>query len=922
MGPLKRLRRNVFLVMAVGAAGILFFSPTLAVQDSSSLSHDEEYTKLILEATTLPEFLSPLVNYLPKADGVPTPKDVLGYIAGAPGKLTYYEDILKYMRALADSSENVRVIPIGKSGEGREMVIVVISDSQTLQNLEKNQTLMARLADPRLVKTEAEADAIISQIKPVYWLTQNLHSSETGSAEASMEVAYRLAVDNNPFVKKIRDNLIVLITPSVEPDGHDKHTDWFYKYNKDITTRNKISRVPYWGKYDLHDNNRDMITMSQPEMQNITNTFFEWYPVVLQDNHETGNLFYVSSANGPSNFPPSLGSEATMIAWFEVAQMTGYGMPGVYTHAFGNTMWSPNFMASIASNHNAVFHFYETEGNSIANTMEREISPNQNKPQWYRPLPPPDKFLWSMRNNLNYQITGDLLAWYTVASNRDSFLKNFWKRGLHSYNKGKNEPPYAYIIPANQKDPLDMSFLVNVLLKQRIEVHRSKKDFELEEGQFPKGSFVIRMDQPYGNLVKNLLGIQKYPTDPGTTRVYDDAGWTLGLNMGVKTVKVMDKAVFEIPLDPVTSPVKPIGKITGKKASKAFVINNGTINGLITARFRLKDFHVLAAEAPFKIKERSFDAGSMIIPVSGNPEGLFKAVESMAGEIGLEVVSTSTMPDVETHDLDIPRIAILHTWQSTQDDGWVRYAFDQLDIPYDYIDKDDVKTGHLKNKYDVIVFSNCRGRSGSDIVNGIDPAHRGPLAFVKSEEFKHLGTPAASEDITGGMGIEGVVNLRDFVKNGGLMITLQNPVRIFIDFGLVRGLRIAGQSPGFANPGSILKGEVANSQHPAVYGYGKEPSLYRRHSGPLISLSEELEDFVVVKYASEGKICLSGMVQNEKDLQGKAAIIDMPLGKGHIMMFTFNPFWRDTNHGNYMFVFNSIMNFNDLDAGKARAEEK
>lgn len=920
MGKNSSIQKSLIFCSFFLLTSLIFASPGISQDTLAEQTKDEEYGKLINEATTLPQFISPLVNYLPRVEGVPTPKDVLGYIVGAPGKLTYYDDILRYMNALDSACDNVQVFKIGKTGEGREMVVVAISNVQTIQKLQSHKDLMAQLADPRIVKTEKEANEIISMVKPAYLLTQNLHSPESGSAETCMELAYRLAVDNHPIVQKIRDNLIILINPSAEPDGHDKHTDWFYKYNLEVTKRDKVSRVPYWGKYDLHDNNRDMITMSQPEMQNIAKTFYDWHPIVLQDNHEIGYLFYVSSANGPSNFPPSTGSEANLMAWFEVSQMTAYGMPGVYTHDFGNTMWSPNFMASIAPSHNAIFRFYETYGNAIANTMETEAPERVKKEQWYRPLPPPDKFKWSLRNNVNYQQTGDLLAFYCVASNKKFFLKNFWKRGLEAYTAGQNEPPYAYIIPVGQKDPQDMAFLINVLLKQKIEVHKAKSEIKIGEKKYPKGSYVIRMDQPYRNLAILLLGTQKYPKDPGTRNVYDDAGWTLGFHMDVKTHEIKDKAIYDAAVSLVKEPVKPVGKVTGKTKTGAYIFNNGTINSLITARIKLKDFKALAAEAPFQIDKIDFDAGSIIFPISDSADELHDAVVSVAKELGLEAVAVKKVPDVKTHELDIPRIAILHTWYSTQNDGWVRFAFDQLEIPYAYIHKNHVRQGNLKDKYDVIVFSDCGGRSGADIVNGIDPERNGPLAFVRCEKFKHLGTPDSCEDITGGMGIAGALNLQKFIQDGGVLLALSNPVRLVLDFGFIRGLRIS--SSAAFHPGSLLKGEVANSKHPAVYGYEKETALYRHGRSPLLNVPKDMEKYVVAKYASKGEVCLSGMVRNPKDLQGKAAILDVPVGKGHILMFTFNPFWRDTNHGNYMFVFNSILNYNDLDVGIVEEEKE
>jgi hypothetical protein len=270
---------------------------------------------------------------------------------------------------------------------------------------------------------------------------------------------------------------------------------------------------------------------------------------------------------------------------------------------------------------------------------------------------------------------------------------------------------------------------------------------------------------------------------------------------------------------------------------------------------------------------------------------------------------------VKTHDLDVPRIAIYHTWHSTQDDGWVRYAFDSLAIPFAMIHKDHVRKGNLKGSYDVIVFSNCGGATGAAIVNEIDPAHRGPLSFVKSAEFPSLGTPDAAEDITGGMGVDGVKNLQQFVQDGGLLIALANPVRVPVDYGMVRGVNIFNTSQAFYNPGSLLKGEVVNDKSPLAYGYDKEIPLYRRSTGPLLTFAPEMEKHIVVRYAKEGNVCMSGLVKSQDEIKGKAAIAALPVGKGQIVLFTFNPFWRDTSRGQYAFVFNAIMNYNDLASG-------
>jgi hypothetical protein len=380
-------------------------------------------------------------------------------------------------------------------------------------------------------------------------------------------------------------------------------------------------------------------------------------------------------------------------------------------------------------------------------------------------------------------------------------------------------------------------------------------------------------------------------------------------------VEIKDKSIFDVPVVPITKPVGVKGKVAGGKAAGAYIINNTTINNMLPARLRLKDFKVLAAEVPFKIKKKSFSAGSMIIPVSGASAGIHQAVQSVASDFGLEVFSSKKVPDVKTHDLDIARVGIYHTWFSAQDDGWVRFAFDDLGIPFAMIHKDHLKKGNLKEKYDVIIFSHCRGSKGADIVNGLDPEQRGSLAFVKTQEFKHLGLPDSCKDITGGMGLEGVSNLQKFVEDGGLLIALHNPVRLAVDYGLVRGIDTVRTSSQFYNPGSLLQGEVVNEKHPISYGYDKKMPVYRSQSGPLLRIDKEKEKYVVLRYAKEGKTCLSGIVKSQVEIKGKAAVVDVPVGKGHIVLFTFNPFWRDLSHGNYMFVFNAILNYNDFDAG-------
>ena len=319
---------------------------------------DEEYARLVKEWTTAPEFMSPLVDHLPKVQAVPTTKDVLGYYAGAPKKLTKVAELGKYYRALAAASKRVKLIPIGATDEGRECLVVVIADEEIIRNLDTYKGYLARLADPRGLSAD-QAKQIIAQAKPIYMFTGGLHSAETGPPEMLMELAYRLAVEESPLFDSIRKNVIVMLSAAAEPDGRDRYVDWYYKYK--LAEENENDRAPgppYWGKYIFHDNNRD-INYSQVTMSNWLKFYLEWHPPIMHDLHESQPLLYTFSGQSPQNptLDPILYAEMPIFANFEMTKMISYGMPGVWTHAFVD-MWSPGYLGFMSSNHNGMLRMY------------------------------------------------------------------------------------------------------------------------------------------------------------------------------------------------------------------------------------------------------------------------------------------------------------------------------------------------------------------------------------------------------------------------------------------------------------------------------------------------------------------------------------------------------------------------------------
>jgi hypothetical protein len=847
---------------------------------------DAEYTKKILEYTTQPFFASPLVDYLPASKTVPTPKAVLGDIAGAPGILPYSKQVYEYMRMLEKASPRVKVYSIGRTEEGREMIAVAVSSEANLAHLEENRSRLAKLSDPRTIKLDdAEADRLIETAVPVYYVTGTIHSPETGAPTALMELAYRLAVDESPYIKDIRSNLITLITPIVEVDGRDRMVDlyrWHVAHPKDF-----YPPLLYWGKYVAHDNNRDAMAVSLKLTENVLNTFVSWKAQVLHDLHESVPYLYDNTAgDGPFNawVDPILTNEWEILGWRDVADMTGLGMPGVFTHGNFDT-WSPGYLMFIAAMHNGISRLYETFGNGGADTLERQLPPEQYGRTWYRQDPPLPKAAWSQRNNNNYEETGLLTSLHYFAAEKKLFLKNFYLKSKRSITKPGKEGPAAYVFPADDPRPGAQAALLEILIKQGCEISRATAAFTVKlppkkakpagtssenkdakpgdaqvtgeptrqpgretkpenagEAGPPKdkpaaatttitvagGSYIVRMDQPYSRVADALLDHQYWsPNDPQKTP-YDDTAWTFGELFNVKVLRITDAQVLETPMDRVTS-VKLRGTLTG--GSSVFIINANAETALATLRYRLKDASIAAAEEPFEKDGHKFARGSFIL--SGvDAEAMRRAVT----DLGLQAFGIEHAPTVKSHPVRAARVALLHTWLSTQTEGWWRMALDQMEIPYNYISTQQVAhESDLRSKYDVILFPPTGRGDAMAVINGWPMSWGNPLPWKNTPETPNIGKEDSSEDIRPGLGWEGVAHLEAFVRQGGLLVTVMDTANLAVTLRLAVGVAVE-QPRQMKIVGSILKSINIDSSSPIAYGFGDSLPVYC-DNGPIFNLS-------------------------------------------------------------------------------------
>jgi hypothetical protein len=974
---------------------------------------DSEYTKKIHEYTTETFFLSPLVDYLPASATVPTPKAVLGDIAGARDNLPYSKEVYAYMRLLAKASPRVRVYSIGTTEEGREMIAVAVASESLLAKLDDNKAKLAKLGDPRTINMDdAQAQKLIDGVAPVYYITGTIHSTETGAPTALMELAYRLAVDESPYIRNIRDNVITLITPIVEVDGRDREVDLFHWHmaHPGETYPNLI----YWGHYVAHDNNRDAMALTLKLSQNVLNAYLDWHAMVLHDLHESEAYLYDNTVgDGPYNawVDPLLTNEWQLLGWNNVQEMTRMGMPGVYAHGNFDT-WSPGYLMFMAAMHNGISRLYETFGNGgTAETLERTLPPSETSRTWYRQDPALPRVMWSLRDNNNYEETGLLVSLNYFANNRHEFLENFYEKSKRSILKAHTEGPAAYVMSASDRRPGAQATLLHILQMQHVEISRATAPFSVtlpihaararradsdsasstrptrnasasqpaaattETRQFPAGSYIIRMDQPYSRIADALLDYQFWsPNDPQKTP-YDDTGWTFPENFDVQAVRVVDPAVLSVPMERVTTTIEAPGGVNG--SGTVFAINNNGDNALTTLRYQLRNADFQVAEDSFQSAGHSFARGSYVI--RNVPSG---DLDRATRALGVTAYAIASAPSVTMHPARAARIAILHTWGSTQTEGWWREAFDVAHIPYSYISVQDVaKDPNLNLKYDVILFP--PSGNAQSIVQGM-PMWRNPMPWKTTPLTPNIGKIAETDDIRPGLGLQGVQNLENFVERGGVLVGVSSTADFAIDYGLASGVS-ANQAGRSKVVGSLLRTRIVDDASPLVYGVSDNLAVYSedgesfsvsntrggfrggrfgggesiRETGrgtaddpdvpqgrpqlaprnmapprvqvepwqatpitdeqlrnPLSIIPPNQRPRVALRFTDQRGLLVSGLLDGGSEIAQRPVVVDVPLQKGHVVLFANNPIYRGETLGAYPLVFNAILNFDHLDAGR------
>ncbi|HEV2622000.1 MAG TPA: M14 family zinc carboxypeptidase [Frateuria sp.] len=867
---------------------------------------DQAYTAQIGKFTTDPKFNSPLTDYLPASSIVPTPLRVLGHIAGAADWLPYSADVYRYFRALEAASPRVKVFSIGKTEEGREMIAVAVADEALLANLKANDARLAQLADPRTIgMDDGKADALIAQATPVYYLTGTIHSTETGAPTALMELAYRLAVDDAPYIRNIRSHVITLITPIVEVDGRDRMVD-LYNWHKAHPDQD-YPRLLYWGHYVAHDNNRDAMGMTLALTRNVADTYIGWHAQVLHDLHESVPFLYDNTVgDGPYNawIDPILTGEWQQLGWDNVQKMTQLGMPGVFTHGDFDT-WSPGYLMFIAAMHNGISRLYETFGNDGADTRKRILEPSEYQRTWYRPNPPLPEVTWSQRDNNNYEQTGVLTALDYFARNGQAFLKNFYLKAKRSIQKPGEAGPAAYVLPADEKRGGTQAQLLRVMERQHVEISRASAPFSIQlptaDGheqprtrRFPAGSYVIRMDQPYSRIADTLLDRQYWsPKDP-QQHPYDDTGWSMGDLFDVEVVRVTDPDVLKAPMSRLEKPVDVPAGLAGVDAPTARMPRIALMHTWLDTQ--TEGWWRMALD---QLGVRYDYISTQDVAHMGDLRNRYDAI--LFAPIG--GATTRTIVD------GLPMWGKPQPWQTTALTPNLGHIDSTPDIRPGLGEAGLANLKHFVRQGGLLVTADDTARFAIDtgLAPGVFVTHTAKLKVVGSvlqADFVDRGSPMAA-----GYGDHLALYSAD-----GQSFTVSN--LLTGDSGLPRaGDAARPTGRGGAHDQDVPEGRpfAAPPALPDTKPWQAIPlNVDQAYNNPWL-LPQELRPRVILRFAEAKRLLVSGLLDGGAEMAEHAALVDARYGKGHVLLFAGNPIWRGETLGSYPLVLNALTHFDRLD---------
>ena len=840
---------------------------------------------------------------------IPSPESVLGFHVGEDRKLADWQQVLDYFRRLsAAAPDRVKFAEIGKSTLGKPFVVLTISSPANISHLSHFLEIQQQLADPRGL-TDEDAQQLISQGRAVVLLTCTVHSTEVASTQTAMEYVYKLLSEDTPEHRAILDNVILLLVPSLNPDGEDMVVKWYRKYLGTPYEGEEPAELyqPYIG----HDDNRDWYMLTQVESQlTIGKIQNVWHPEVVYDVHQMDPneaRMFVPPFLDPTdpNIDPLIVQETNWLGTSMAEDLAAAGKKGVAIHALYDG-WSPS--RDYEAYHAGVRVLSESASAMLASPITvpfsaletHDLGYNAQEKSWNFP----DPWMggeWHLSNIVDYQLIAFEGCLHAVAQNRAMVLRNFYRVGKDSVDW--NGRPFAFVMPPAQKDVPALVKLLQTLRAGLVEVYRAKQDFTADGIAYPAGSWVVPMAQPYGRYAKTLLERQRYPDlreypDGPPQRPYDVTAQTLPLLMGVNVAEI--DGHFDASLEKIDRIELPPGHVD--PAKKEYLLSPDSNNAYLAVN-RLLKAGVPVARTPTPIQNggRQYPAGTFVIRSSD---------AASIAKVGLDASGTDR-PVTGAVALRQPRIGLYKSYIPNIDEGWTRWLLEQYEFSYTSLYNQDIRAGDLNARFDVIVIPD----SGvSSIVNGAPSLATPKGAPVPPELQVPPGLPpiVAPDEYAGGIGDAGVANLRLFVAQGGEIITLNRASNFAIDKLGAGARNILRDVPPqtFYGPGSILDVHI-DPNDPLGYGTGGETPVWFQNGpafAPSFSSADAPAGVAVATYPNADPL-MSGWLLGASLIQNQCALMNAPLGRGHIVVFGFRPQYRGQSYATYKILFNALFLF-------------
>ena len=818
---------------------------------------------------------------------IQSPEDFLGFKPGADRKLADWQQIVEYFTKLSKTSNRVKVDVIGESTEGKPFIRAVVTSAENMERLEEIRATQMRICNPVGVSMD-ERKKLIEDGKTIVLISCSIHSTEIAASQMAIQLLYDLASKDTGDVKQILDNVVLLLVPSLNPDGHQIVVDW---YKETLGTPYEGGGPPWmYHKYVGHDNNRDWFMLTQQENRlAVTEIHNKWHPHIVYDLHQmgsTGARLFVPPFKDPidSNIDPVLQSQSAFIGLSMLNDLVTEGKQGVWC-VQGYDLWTP--ARHYQCYHGGIRILSEAASVEIASPIEVKRSqitgrrgPGPLEQRWNNPYPwtggP-----WTLGHIVDYEHSAAMALLRNAARYKDRWLAG----SLENYNRALNPTgaPYAYVFPPDQKDPATMAVLLNTLRLGDVDIYKATEDFKGDEIEYPAGTYVIPLAQPYGRHAKTLLERQTYPDlrdDPSEApkRPYDVTAHTMPLTMHVDAYEVSEK--FDAKLEEVKEVELAAGAVVGGGNYYAWTsewnISHKAANMLLK-----KGLDLYRSCEPISFENITLTSGAFIAKCSEED------IKPLAEEYGLSFYGVNELPEIALK-ISKPRIGIYRAWSSGADEGWTRFVLENYDFEFDTLSPQDVRQGNLSENYDVLLFPDY---ARSFIVNGMESQDQ---RYTRKEKYP--------KKYRVGIGKQGVDEVLKFLSSGGTVITVNNACNFAIKDLSAPAVNVIEDLPAqeFYIPGSILR-LVLDETHPLGYGMSRDEAfLYRNGPAFDVKWGESVAVF------PEANPLLSGWILGEKYLQGKTAVADLPIGDGRAVLIGFQPIFRSQTHGTFKVLFNAL----------------